>query len=370
MRFSEIKKKRPDGEPSQAPKAPAAESPSPKPQAPGPKKADPAKPALRPAGRELAPACGRSAEVSPGPASKAQVRTAEECYGALISLVKDLARHWGEDLPRLSARVLPVVTSCLAALRAQPSPLLCLTARSTASNYIYAHSANTAILSMYLALGRGWPSQALRLLGLDALLHEFRLAELLKLPLETGSPTAEEMREQKLHPVEPGTLRQHLVNLAATVKHSAEDGIPDISLGVHILGICDIYESLSHFRAWREPMVPHDAIRTLIKDHADGFDRKAKELLLQRLTLYPPGSFVHLSQGQTACVTSVDPRTPTLPTVSVRLDPAGVPLDPPQRVDLSGNSLVHIACPVDETKLGLKDKKVLMALQAERWWVS
>lgn len=292
------------------------------------------------------------------------------CYGDMIADVKALARSWGTGRQDRYSSPRQHTKDCFSIIETTPSALLVLTARSTASNYLYSHSVNTAILTTHLGLGLGWPAGALRRLGFAALLHELCLSELLELPVETGSPAGEESREQRLHPTEVTALRQHLSNLESTLKHMAGEAIPDLRLASHILGICDLYEALSHFRAWREPRLPHAVIRHLVKEYADVFDRKAKQLMLQRLTLYPPGSYVALSHGEIACVTAVDPQSPTLPTVAIRLNGEGAPLDPPQTVNLSEHSLVHIAAPIDETKLGLKDKKTLMALQAERWWVS
>ncbi|MBI4677726.1 MAG: hypothetical protein HY748_09085 [Elusimicrobia bacterium] len=393
MRFSEINKKRKAPEPdSQDKDRPKQDAPQTDPQKLGSAKTGPAKPSEprprdrgpksifspRAVGTAQAPGQPRTQDAGkpmPGqqslpktPGLRVQFRAAQECYGRMVSLVKEAADQAQDGAAVRDLGLSRAAADCVDLLQAQPFPLLALTARSTASNYLYGHSANVCALSTYLALGLGWDKEPVRRLGLAALLHELRLARLLGLPMETGSPTAEEEREAKLHPTDSPALKQHLLDLEETAKRR-ENGAPEPVLAAHIIGICDIYEALSHYRAWREPMLPHEAVRVIVKAHAADFDRAAKHLFLGRLTLYPPGSYVQLSGGAIAAVSTVDQRTPTLPTVSVRLSSDGVLLDPPQTVELATNSLVHIERPVDETKLDLKDKKVLMAFEAERWWV-
>lgn len=227
---------------------------------------------------------------------------------------------------------------------------------------------------MYLGMGIGWAGEQAATLAATALLHELLLADAQGLPVRTGSPAAEESRELRLHPMEPRGLKKHLAELEAAADRAitmlgAED-LPDAKLAAHLIGICDLYEARSHYRVWREPMLPHDAIRAIIKGGTDAFDRKARQAFLERITLYPPGSFVQLSTGEIARVVCVNSQTPTLPKLKVFLAADGAPLEPARTLDLAAHPVTHISRPVDETSLHLKDKKLLMALQAERWWVS
>ncbi|MBI5882387.1 MAG: hypothetical protein HZB91_04710 [Elusimicrobia bacterium] len=379
MRFSDVNKNKKEPDPSAEEKAPPKASPAQGLPIPRPAQESKSKSLFRsplatrskqPEGPPPQAQVGKPGRVDElKTATKSQVRAAHDCYGNLVSTIKEASAEAQEGAP-ISERGLSRATAdCADLLQTRPYPLLGLTSRSTASNYLYGHSANVCVLSTYLGLGLGWEKEQTRQLSLAALLHELRLSSLLGLPFETGSPTAEEERETRLHPTTPPALKQHLANIEETITQCNDD-IPDPKLAGHVIGICCLYEAMSHFRAWREPVLPHDAVRGIIKTFAEVFDRPAKHLFLSRLTLYPPGSYVQLSRGEIACVLAVDARTPTLPTVSVRVSSEGVLLDPPQEVELATNSLVHIERPVDETKLSLKDRKALMSLEAERWWVA
>ncbi|MBI5244231.1 MAG: hypothetical protein HY922_11240, partial [Elusimicrobia bacterium] len=142
----------------------------------------------------------------------------------------------------------------------------------------------------------------------------------------------------------------------------------DRKLAAHLIGICDIYEALSHPRTWREPLPCHEAVITIVKGLAKKFDHRAVQAFVEAFSLYPPGSYVELSNGQIARVIAVKAQTPSLPTVEVRLDPNGKPPSQALILDLAKSPLARIVRAVDPAKLPIEDKMVRSAFEAERWW--
>jgi hypothetical protein len=267
---------------------------------------------------------------------------------------------------------------CLALLEENPGPLLAVSAHSTAGNYLYAHSANVSIVSMHLGLGLGWKRGAVHRLGLAAILHELRLSDMAGLPAEPKDPAAERSMEMTLHPLESREVQGHLRKIEESFRsplpeavERASESVPDVVLASHVIGLCDIYETLSRARTWREPLLPHDAVKVILKKFADEFDRRAVHVFLECLTPYPPGSFVKLSTGELACVIGVNPGTPLLPTVAVSVGADGTV--PPSQVfiDLSKPKAnpVAIQRAVDETKLKTKEGKIVESSRSGRWWI-
>ncbi|MBI5242266.1 MAG: hypothetical protein HY922_01125, partial [Elusimicrobia bacterium] len=135
-----------------------------------------------------------------------QYRAAHEAYGRMISLMKALQSKASDGLWLLDP-LSRSLAECLGLLDASPYPLLILTGRSTAENYLYAHSVNVAVLSM--RLGLGWRKEAARRLGLAAALHESQLMSLTGLTHAPGAQEAQTVREreQRLHPMDQQGIR-------------------------------------------------------------------------------------------------------------------------------------------------------------------
>ena len=415
MRFSDLKDDRPPERPKKPrskfeppekvpppPPPPPAPAPAAKP-APGPASffsglSGPSKvppvagpfPVKRPLPPAPAPAPAAAAGKVPLPMRTAegvvslefQRRAAQDVYGAAIlamkALMRDIALGPVDSYDGLRALVHQIREQ----LRTGEGALMMLTTRSTASHYLYAHAVNVCILSMDLALGLGWSDDQLEILGLSALLMDIGLTKFLKLADLPRALTPEEFQEIQLHPMESRKMLDHLHGIEESAKQTISEiiahegarksrpgGFKDAHAAAEIICLCDIYEAMSHHRAWRAALLPHDAVKTMLKQNSQQFDRKLLQAFVERLSLYPPGSYVEITGGEIAWVLAANPKTPTLPTVEVRLRADGTVKSPPNSINLSQQPLIHIERAVDETKLHLSDKRLLLAFQANRWWV-
>lgn len=314
----------------------AQKKPAPK-AAPPPEPAPPEKPAPQP----------RPAEAPKAPAS-AQWASAERAYSALVSPFQESA-----GMAALRAPLNDALGACLELLEADAGPLLSQTARSSKANYLWAHSANVALLAMRLARVLRLDKETAQQVGLCGALHELRL-----LSLEETAAASEEDRERGLNPSDPKLIAPHLARVEKTLGRSFPRSA-EARLAAHAVALCDLYEALSHPRPWREPLLPHEAVMAVARDFVKEYDRRVVQAFIASVTLYPPGSWVELSNGDKGRVVSVSARTPTLPTVEVRLGHEGELPAEPAVLDLSKSPVVHVAKAVADAKL---------ASEAERWW--
>ncbi|MBI4386671.1 MAG: HD domain-containing protein [Elusimicrobia bacterium] len=257
---------------------------------------------------------------------------------------------------------------------------------STASSYFYAHSVNVATLSLLLTDGLGWEEEDRILLGTAALLHEVGMSRFLHLAQAPRELTSEERKEIRLHPLASQELLGHIQNTEESLKNMLSEivgqvherangsgyphgiGREKINLGAQIIGLCDIYEALSHPRNWRNAMLPHDAIKLILRDNAEEFDRHLLKALLEQLSLYPPGSYVRLSTHEIGRVLQVNPSFPTRPLVEIRIQADKTKEDPPKIVNLLKRPLIHVSQAVDETQIAVKDPRLRLQFEASRWW--
>jgi len=303
---------------------------------------------------------------------------AHAAYGQAITEIKRVLRA-DFDPERASGPLGEVSRSLSGLLESDNQALLVLTARSTAENYLYAHSVNVAILSLRLALAMGFEKDALVSLGDVALLHDIRMLKDPDIALRPKELTIEEYREMRRHSAGRqgflGHIRDIEEGMRPLLAEILNQGLPkglrraeDIRLCAQIIGLCDVYEALSHTRPWRKRLLPREAMGTLIKQLREDVDGRLLKVFIERLSLYPPGSFVELSSGEIGRTVGLHPHLPTRPVLEIWLESDGGKRELPTLLNLAEKPTIHIVGPVDETELKHADKELLFRFKANRWW--
>ena len=388
MKFSDLNKDKKTPEKAPSPELPAAAFPAPppspwgappRPQIPG--NSSPPPPPRKP------PIPLEAAKAVAAVSLALQRQTAQQTYGQAIGAMKTFLRE-DASIPAAYRPIDDAARALVSLILENNSALLAMTVRSTASNYLYAHSVNTAVLAAFIARGMGWDVNRLQTLAVCSLLSDIGMLKHLGLAREARALTSEERQEIRLHPVESRRMLDLIHDIEASVRKTiaevieaemavktpakARDNLEkgsDLHMAAEIIALCDIYEAMSHPRSWRKPLLPHEAVKTLIIKHGEDFSRPIIKMFVEKLSIYPPGSWVELNSGELAVVVAANPKLPTIPTVEIRVRADGSPLEPTQTVDLSQISMTHVAKAVDETEIVLRDKKLMLQLQAARWWV-
>ena len=76
-----------------------------------------------------------------------------------------------------------------------------------------------------------------------------------------------------------------------------------ISEGAKILAICDRYCSMVTGRTYRNALHGKDALGVFLSEEKELYDKSIVVMLISEISIYPPGSFVQLINGETAVVT-------------------------------------------------------------------
>ena len=164
------------------------------------------------------------------------------------------------------------------------------------------HSVNVAIFSIRIGQTIGYGEEDLWRLALAASLHDLGMISIpphvLKKP---GALTAEELTLIRRHPEKSRSLLQDLgpefdwLATVASHEHEREDGsgYPQGLKGdqIHeyakIVGLADVYESLTHSRPYRGMLVQYD-LQQIARDQAGGFPARIVQAMVQALS--PPAS--------------------------------------------------------------------------------
>jgi len=216
---------------------------------------------------------------------------------------------------------------------------------------------NVAILAVKIGQGIGYGEADLTRLALAACLHDVGTTTVPRHILEKpGALSPEELAIIRQRPEKGFRMLQLLgpefdwVGVVALQHHERDDGsgYPQGLKGdqIHeyakVVGLADVYESLTHPRPFQKRRVPLDAVKEIMTTNRHMFPTPILKGLIQGLSTFPVGSLVRLNSRETARVVATNPAFPMRPVVEVLTGPRGERLPSPRRVDLSQNSLVYI----------------------------
>lgn len=311
--------------------------------------------------------------------------SASEVYSKAILEAKEIVVQIDKGETTLSSiSSVPHITELV---HAGNNEIITLADRATPDIYLYGHLVNVSIFSILLANALNLDEERTLTLGYCAFLHDIGLAKNLRIVLKNGKLTPAEYKR-----VREGIPDAHdFVQTIPDLTQELAGIIGDVMQGVYearrdnfgneeltdedrylfarIIAIADVYEALTHPRSYRDRYLPHDALKQMINGIENSFDQKILKAFIQEMSLYPLGSYVRLNTDEIARVVGVNRTLPTRPTIMVLVDPRGFRPKECRTVNLSSSPMLYVKEAVDETKLKINDKKLLLELKAIRWWV-
>ena len=245
----------------------------------------------------------------------------------------------------------------------------------TYQDYIYAHSVNTCVLSVLIAVNLDYPEGKLTDLALGTMLHDIGMMMLPDaLLMKMGNLTPEESKQVQQHPEDGFNILRTVREIPITVAHIAYQhhervdgkGYPRNLTADKILefakvaAVADTFDSLVSDRPYRKGMVPHEAYEVMMALADSYVDRDILHLFLTHVAIYPVGSVVQLDNGQHGVVTKVLPRLQTRPQVRLLTDQQGNLLSEQTEIDLTQHLTLMISRVLKEKEVFELGKKVGM----------
>ncbi|MFQ5581116.1 MAG: HD-GYP domain-containing protein [Mariprofundaceae bacterium] len=229
-----------------------------------------------------------------------------------------------------------------------------------------------AVMMMLYAIKTGLQlniaAAELKLLTLAAMLHHIGMAQI---PADIRQKK-EQLNKEERELIRQASKKAHdylhrcgistpQILLAAEQTQERYDGSgpkglsgTDIAYSARIVGLLSMFESLIHYRPYRERLLPRDAIRELVNHHKAAFDPVILKALIESISLYPVGTYVQLNSGDVGQVIHVHTRLPLRPRVLLNLDRHGNPMTP-RKVDLRTQpNLMVQRCMYEEGLASLK----------------
>lgn len=204
-----------------------------------------------------------------------------------------------------------------------------ISALKTSDEYTFKHSVDVATISMIIARNQGLSSQDVYNIGIAGLLHDMGKS---KIPLEILNKPA------RLNDDEFAIMKQHsmlgfeilrekmefsdVVALSVLQHHEKINGkgypfgctADKIIPYAKILSVSDVYDALVTERPYKKAFSQRDAVE-LIMSMTDELDITAMRSFMESVILYPVGSTVDLSNGESAKVVKNNMGAVLRPTV-------------------------------------------------------
>jgi putative nucleotidyltransferase with HDIG domain len=220
-----------------------------------------------------------------------------------------------------------------------------LTGMKAHDEYTFTHMVNVSILAMAQARTFGLEGEALRALGLAAMLHDIGKV---RTPLEVlnkpGALTPEERAVMRRHPVDGAAILRgspDIPKLAAVVAfehHLRADGKgypagvrrAPLNLATQLCAIGDAYDAMRSTRVY-QPATPAARIMEIMANNTGlVFDRHLVRRFIHLMGIYPPATLVRLTDGSVGIV--VDAGGGERPVVKTLFDTGGARLEVPRLV--------------------------------------
>jgi len=202
-------------------------------------------------------------------------------------------------------------------------------------DYTYYHSVNVTVIAVIIGVSMNLNKASLCKLGLGALLHDIGKIFVPKDILgKEGKLTSEEFEIVKKHSMDGYEYLKNVkdfpgeANLAVRSHHEkfGGKGYPDgisgdkIPIFGRILTIADVFDALISDRPYRKALLPSDAVEYIIGNSGELFDPKIVDIFMEKVSPYPIGTYVMLSNGQKAIVVQNNPKFGLRPKVKVISD--------------------------------------------------
>ena len=222
-----------------------------------------------------------------------------------------------------------IASNLMTAINNNDAIAIDINALKTSDEYTFKHSVDVATMSMILAKQQGLSQKQIYEIGVAGLLHDIGKT---KIPLEIlnkpGKLTDEEFAVMKQHPV----FGYHMINdknefsneisLAILQHHEKMNGKgypmgitgDKIDLFARLISVSDIYDALVTERPYKKPFSPRDAVE-MIMSMTEELDINVMRCFLESVILYPVGTDVALSNGETARIVENVPNAVLRPKV-------------------------------------------------------
>lgn len=275
--------------------------------------------------------------------------TSGKVYAHCLGHVMDVMHKVRNGLEVDFTQSFAAVDTLLSGVEAEPAHMVLLSKLHHYDDYTLRHSLNVSLLALIFGQHLGMAGEELRRLGFAGLYHDLGK---FKIPLEIlnkpGRLSDREFKVMQHHSRigfemlkgQPGISKDILLGVLHHHERYDGQGYPRKLQGdakdpfSRILTIVDIFDALTSDRSYKKAYTPHDSVKSMFAWRNESFHPGLLEKFVECFGVYPPGSFVRLSDQTYALVVESRPESPSRPLVKVSFNRKLAP-QLPRLLDLS-----------------------------------
>ncbi|MDQ3940515.1 MAG: HD domain-containing protein [Actinomycetota bacterium] len=270
-------------------------------------------------------------------------------YGTGLELLRQTASRVSAGRPVDPESTRALVEQIVDDVGRDPMQALLVSTIKSYDEYTYYHMMNVTLLSIALGYGIGLEREQVVLLGMGALLHDIGKVRVPREILQQAGPLSDEQWGLiKRHPVDGAGLiyvaTRDLYHPAISIvqeHHAGFDGsgYPALandrmpSMPARIVSITDSFDALTSKRSYRQAEDRRQALNTLAAS-GQRYDPRVLRVFARLLGLFPVGSLVRLTTGETGMVVRNHESLLARPTVRLLLGRDNLPTTASE-IDLS-----------------------------------
>jgi len=264
----------------------------------------------------------------------------QELKQEAVSVVKRVYKMFDQADPAITAinikETMAVSKKLVHALRNNRELKLSIENLKLYDDYTYNHSLGVSMLSIVIGMSMGMKTNDLCELGFCALLHDIgKMAVPIEIIAKPAKLTTEEFEIVKQHPAKGAEFfsKQNFANKricdGILTHHEKFEGTgypnglkgEEIPLFGRIISVADVYDALTSARPYRQPSSPPEAIEYIMGSSGSSFDIEIVKAFLQKVSPYPVGSCVKLSNGQIGVIVRQTELHPLRPVIRLFNEP-------------------------------------------------
>jgi hypothetical protein len=280
----------------------------------------------------------------------------EALYAEAVSAVAALSADGGMTRTRFAEACVIAEKIFVSAQDREQDLLDIVFAKGRGEDPIAANCVNTAVLAGDIVRGISDDRAYGVFVVTAALLHDIGMDDCRDVVWRSAAIDSEDRSRLHDHPlIGASRLRalrdDYAARVAAVIEQEHEracgGGYPrgirgdDIAEAAQIVGICDMYEALTHPRPQREALSPIGALKTIV-DAETLFSSRVVKAFIARIGLCPKGTYVELNTKEIAWVRRQHSQMPASPVVEVVLNAKGEKAAERRIIDLSRGTRIYI----------------------------